>query len=142
MATLIAAASSATMVFLMLSLLAVLDIASSSTDYGALPSSLQQVPSLLCPYNCPKENETRLHIYLHQYPAWPNVPKPNEVGVIMPSQPIGFGQIYVDDWFLTSGPDPNQNIVGRAHGYHIQAGQTVTSWYTSHIFAFENNGDW
>jgi hypothetical protein len=139
MATLIAA-SSATMLFLMLSLLAVLDMTSSSTDYGALPSSLQ-VPSL-CPCNCPKENETRLHMYLHQYPAWPNVPKPNEVGVIISSQPIGFGQTYVDDWFLTSGPDPNQNIIGRAHGYHIQAGQTVTRWHTSHIFVFENNDDW
>lgn len=130
--------SSTTMLFLILLLLAVLDIA-NSTDYNAQPSLQGPLPSL-CPCNCPKENETRLQIYLHQYPAWPNVPKPNEVGVISSAQPIGFGQTYVDDWFLTKGLDPNQNIIGRAQGYHIQAGQTVTSWYTSHIFVFED--DW
>jgi hypothetical protein len=130
--------SSATMLFLVLLLLAFLDMA-NSIDYNAQPSSQWPLPSLsLC--NCPKQNETRLQMYLHQYPALPSVPKPNEVGVISSTQPIGFGQTYVDDWFLTKRPDPNQNIIGRAQGYHIQTGQTVTSWYTSHIFVFQD--DW
>lgn len=79
-------------------------------------------------------------MYLHQFPQWPNVPKPNEVNVIMTPPPIGFGQVYIDDWFLTWGRDPNGQIIGRAHGFHIQAGQAVQRWYYSHIFVFED--DW
>lgn len=89
------------------------------------------------PCECPQENEIRLHMYLHQFPAWPNVSNPNEVGVIASAQPIGFGQMYVHDWFLTIGPNPNAKIVARAQGFHLQAGQTATSWYTSHIIVFQ-----
>ncbi|OEL31247.1 hypothetical protein BAE44_0007734 [Dichanthelium oligosanthes] len=88
--------------------------------------------------DCPQEIEIRLHLYLHQFPAWPNVSNPNEVGVIGSAQPIGFGTMYVHDWFLTIGPNPNGNIVARAQGFHLQAGQTATSWYTSQIIVFQN----
>ncbi|CAL4994821.1 unnamed protein product [Urochloa decumbens] len=131
--------SFSTLLFAFLFLPAVLTTA-SLTDYNAPPSLVGPLlPPLLCPCNCPKENETRLHLYLHQLPAWPNVPNTNEVNVVM-TPSIGFGQMYVDDWFLTAGTDPNGKIVGRAHGFHIQAGQKVQSWYTSHIFEFQD--DW
>jgi hypothetical protein len=89
-------------------------------------------------YPCKCPQEMRLHLYLHQFPAWPNVSNPNEVGVIGSTQPFGFGQMYVHDWFLTVGPNPNGKIVARAQGFHIQAGQTATSWYTSHIIVFQD----
>lgn len=130
--------SSSALLFLLLLQLAVLAMA-STTGYNDQPSLQVPLPSL-CPCNCPKENETRLHMYLHQFPDRPDVPKPNEVAVISSTQPIGFGQTYVDDWFLTMGSDPNEKIIGRAQGFHIQAGQTITSWYTSHIFVFQE--DW
>ncbi|WVZ94609.1 hypothetical protein U9M48_040479, partial [Paspalum notatum var. saurae] len=132
------APSSSSFLFLLILLLSVLGMA-SSTDYNTQPSIQVPLPSL-CPCNCPKENETLLHMNLHQLPAWPNVPNPNEVAVITGGPPVGFGQTYVDDWFLTMGTDPNQKIIGRAQGYHIQASQTINSWYFSHIFVLQD--DW
>nr|CAB3499687.1 unnamed protein product [Digitaria exilis] len=32
------------------------------------------------PCECPQENEIRLQMYLHQFPAWANVTNPNEYG--------------------------------------------------------------
>jgi hypothetical protein len=46
--------------------------------------------------------------------------------------------MYVHDWILAEGPNPNENVVGRLQGFHIQAGQAFTSWYTSHIMLFQN----
>ncbi|WVZ94819.1 hypothetical protein U9M48_040663 [Paspalum notatum var. saurae] len=106
---------------------------------ASLPEKTASQP-LTWPCACIQQNETRLHMYLHQFPAWPNVANPNEVGVIGSSQPLGFGTMYVDDWILTNGPNPNEKIVGRAQGFHIQSGQTSTSWYNSHIFEFQD--DW
>ena len=67
-------------------------------------------------------------MYLHQFPAWPNVTNPNEVGAIASTQPIGFGTMYAYDWFLTLGPNPNEVIVARAQGFHLQFGQIVTHY--------------
>ncbi|KAG2538184.1 hypothetical protein PVAP13_9NG312642 [Panicum virgatum] len=46
--------------------------------------------------------------------------------------------MYAHDWFLTLGPNPNEVIVARAQGFHLQSGQTATSWYTSHIIVFQD----
>jgi hypothetical protein len=90
------------------------------------------------PCQCPTENETNLHLYLHQFPAWANVTNPNEAPITVGGPPIGFGTTYVDDWILTEGPSPYEKIIGRAQGFHLQAGQSRTSWYTSHIFVFQD----
>lgn len=87
------------------------------------------------PCECP--NEIRLQMYLHQFPAWPNVTNPNEYGMVASAQPIGFGTMYVHDWFLTLENNPNGRVVARAQGFHLQAGQRATSWYTSHIIVFQ-----
>jgi len=84
------------------------------------------------------EIETRLHMYLHQFPAWPNVPNRNEYPVISSPERIGFGQMYVHDWVLTEGPSATENVVGSAQGFHLQAGQTTSSWYTAHTFVFRD----
>jgi len=101
------------------------------------------LPSL-CPCNCPKENETHLHMNLHQLPdSWPNVPNPNELKVIIGrGSPVEFGQTKVDDWVITMGTDPNQKIVGRAHGFHMNASNDHTTyiWYISHIYELQD--DW
>ncbi|CAN6299471.1 unnamed protein product [Urochloa humidicola] len=102
----------------------------------AMASPTDKIFTYQC--DCPVENEIRLHMYLHQFPAWPNVPNPNEVAVIGSTQPLGFGQMYTHDWFLTIGPNPNERVVARAQGFHLQAGQTATSWYTSHIIVFQD----
>ncbi|KAJ1295776.1 hypothetical protein BS78_01G248300, partial [Paspalum vaginatum] len=83
------------------------------------------------PCECPKENETRMQMYLHQFRAWQNVSNPNEILAIdfTSHLPLGFGTTYVHDWILTIGPNPNENIVARAQGFHIQAGQTATSCF-------------
>ncbi|XP_006659330.1 pterocarpan synthase 1-like isoform X2 [Oryza brachyantha] len=91
-----------------------------------------------CPCKSSHENETRLRMYLHQFPAWPSVPNRNEYGVINSSEPIGFGQMYVHDWFITTGPGANENVVGRLQGYHLQASQTSTTWYTAHTMVFRD----
>lgn len=75
-------------------------------------------------------------MYLHQFPALPGVPNPNENGMVNSTQPIGFGQMYVDDWALTTGLSASENVVGRVQGFHLQAGQTSTSWYTAHTISF------
>ncbi|KAJ1267836.1 hypothetical protein BS78_07G088500 [Paspalum vaginatum] len=109
----------------------------SSVDYIAQPSSRVPLPSLgqgQC--NCPKENETSMLINLHQFPGWSNVPNPNEISVIITNKTNGFGGMVVDDWSLT---DLNGDFIGRAQGFHIQDGQTVSSWYFSHIFAFQSS---
>ncbi|KAL6623236.1 hypothetical protein ACP70R_033115 [Stipagrostis hirtigluma subsp. patula] len=129
--------SSSTMLFLFLFLLPAALATASPSDYNAQPSLHGLLPSLF-PCNCPKENETRLHMYLHQFPLWKTVPNPNEVNVVATPPPLGFGTMYVDDWFLTAGLDPNGKIIGRAPGFHIQAGQNVQSWYYSHIFQFRD----
>ncbi|KAF8722789.1 hypothetical protein HU200_021914 [Digitaria exilis] len=54
-------------------------------------------------------------------------------------QPIGFGTMYVHDWFLTVGNNPNGRVVARAQGFHLQAGQTATSWHTSQIIVFQDD---
>ncbi|TVU13873.1 hypothetical protein EJB05_37305, partial [Eragrostis curvula] len=90
------------------------------------------------PCNCPQQNETTLHMYLHQFPSWPNVTNPNEAYMTCGSAPIGFGTMIIHDWILTDGPDPNEKVFARAQGFHLQAGPTSTSWYTSHIFVFQN----
>ncbi|XP_066341974.1 pterocarpan synthase 1-like [Miscanthus floridulus] len=116
-----------TLLFLFLCPAIVLAIASPAEKTG------------LDPCVCPQENQIRMHMYLHQFPAWPNVSNPNEVGAIGSSQPIGFGTMYVHDWFLTIGPNPNETIVARVQGFHLQAGQTATSWYTSQIIVFQDD---
>jgi hypothetical protein len=121
------ATPSLTLLFLFLCPAIVLAIASPAEKTG------------LDPCVCPQEYEIRLHMYLHQFPAWPNVSNPNEVGAIASSHPIGFGTMYVHDWFLTIGPNPNEMIVARVQGFHLQAGQTTTSWYTSQIIVFQDD---
>jgi hypothetical protein len=93
-----------------------------------------------CPIvkKCSQEIETRLHLYLHQFPAQPGVPNRNEYGVINSPEPIAFGQMYVHDWVLTQGLSATENVVGHAQGFHLQAGQTTSSWYTAHTFVFRN----
>uniref|UniRef100_K4AL90 Uncharacterized protein n=1 Tax=Setaria italica TaxID=4555 RepID=K4AL90_SETIT len=61
------ATPSRSLLFLFLCLPIVLAMASSHTDKTD-------------PFPCarPEENEIRLHTYLHQFPAWPNVSNPNE----------------------------------------------------------------
>ncbi|KAL6883530.1 hypothetical protein ACP4OV_010944 [Aristida adscensionis] len=122
---------SSSLIFLFLLLPAVLAMAS--------PSKTIYCSSYPC--ECPQEKETRLHMYLHQFPAWPNVAKPNEIltqNLTNPATTGIFGTTYVHDWFLTMGPDPNEKIIGRAQGHHIQAGLAAISWYTSHIFVFQS----
>ncbi|WVZ64541.1 hypothetical protein U9M48_014041, partial [Paspalum notatum var. saurae] len=89
--------------------------------------------------DCPQPNEARFQLVLHQYPAWPNDPIPNEVNSVITTQPNNFGGLLVDDWFMT---DPNGNYLGRAQGFHIQAGQSTTSasWYFAHNFVFQSGG--
>jgi len=81
---------------------------------------------------------------LHQLPdSWPNVPNPNELKVIIGrGSPVEFGQTKVDDWVITMGTDPNQKIVGRAHGFHMNASNDHTTyiWYISHIYELQD--DW
>ncbi|EAZ06679.1 hypothetical protein OsI_28925 [Oryza sativa Indica Group] len=91
-----------------------------------------------CPCKCSQENETSLHMYLHQFPALPGVPNRNEYGMINSTEPIGFGQMYVHDWLLTIGTSANENVVGRLQGFHLQAGQTTTSWYMAHTMVFSD----
>lgn len=88
------------------------------------------------PCNCCKENETRLHMYLHQFPHLPGVPNRNEYTMVTSSEPIGFGTMIVHDWILTTGLSATENVVGRLQGFHLQAGQTTTSWYTAHTIVF------
>jgi hypothetical protein len=83
-----------------------------------------------CPYDCPPQKETHLHMYLHQFPAWANVTNPNEVA---------WQGWVADHWLLTKGPDPNNNIVGRARGFHLLTGETSKDWYISHIYVFQDN---
>ncbi|PVH34165.1 hypothetical protein PAHAL_8G160700 [Panicum hallii] len=83
-----------------------------------------------CPYDCPPQKETHLHMYLHQFPAWANVTNPNEVA---------WQGWVADHWLLTKGPDPNNNIVGRARGFHLLTGETSKDWYISHIYVFQDD---
>jgi hypothetical protein len=107
-----------------------------------LPSIVAKVniPEDIYPYpcKCSQENETRLHMYSHQFPALPGVPNRNKYGVINSPEPKGFGQMYVHDWILTAGLSATENVVGRLQGFHLQAGQTTTSWYTAHTIVFRN----
>uniref|UniRef100_A0A0E0IAL2 Dirigent protein n=1 Tax=Oryza nivara TaxID=4536 RepID=A0A0E0IAL2_ORYNI len=88
-----------------------------------------------CPCKCSQENETSLHMYLHQFPALPGVPNRNEYGVINSTEPIGFGQMYVHDWLLTTGPSANENIVGLLYF----AGSTIE---VSGLLGVKPNGQW
>ncbi|RLM70198.1 hypothetical protein C2845_PM17G06290 [Panicum miliaceum] len=90
------------------------------------------------PCRCSKENETRLHMYLHQFPHLPGVPNRNEYTMVNSSEPIGFGNMIVHDWALTAGLSATENVVGRLQGFHLQAGQTTTSWYTAHTIVFRD----
>jgi hypothetical protein len=65
------------------------------------------------PCQCPTENETNLHLYLLQFPAWGNVTNPNEAPITVGGPPIGFGTTYVHDRILTEGPNPYEKIIGR-----------------------------
>ncbi|RCV37547.1 hypothetical protein SETIT_8G072400v2 [Setaria italica] len=81
-----------------------------------------------CPYNCPPSKETHLRMYSHQFPA--SGANPNEVA---------WPGWAADHWLLTWGPDPNQNIAGRARGFHLLTGETGKDWYISHIYVFQDD---
>uniref|UniRef100_K3ZL30 Dirigent protein n=1 Tax=Setaria italica TaxID=4555 RepID=K3ZL30_SETIT len=83
-----------------------------------------------CPCDCPPPKEIQLHMSLHQFPAWGNVTNPNEVA---------WQGWAADHWLLTWGPDPNQNIAGRARGFHLLTGETSKDWYISHIYVFQDD---
>jgi len=53
-------------------------------------------------------------------------------------EPIGFGTMIVHDWVLTTGLSATENVVGRLQGFHLQAGQATTSWYTAHTIVFRD----
>ncbi|KAG2561488.1 hypothetical protein PVAP13_8KG162800 [Panicum virgatum] len=90
------------------------------------------------PCKCCQENETRLHMYLHQFPHLPGVTNRNEYTMVSSPEPIGFGTMIVHDWVLTTGLSATENVVGRLQGFHLQAGQATTSWYTAHTIVFRD----
>uniref|UniRef100_A0A0D9ZY45 Dirigent protein n=1 Tax=Oryza glumipatula TaxID=40148 RepID=A0A0D9ZY45_9ORYZ len=54
--------------------------------------------------------------------------------------PSGLGTGLIHDWSLTTGLDPNVNIVGRAQGWHIVASQSSpANWYLSQNIVFQDN---
>lgn len=110
-----------------------------------LPTFLSMAASTyydICPVECgcPDQNEVTMHLYLHQFVAGANHPNRNEEFVIASSYPNGFGTTLVDDWYLTATTNPNDNIVARAQGMHVQAGQSnANMWYTSHNIVFQDD---
>ena len=96
---------------------------------GVLAFTAPHRESYPCSYGCPAQKETHLHMYSHQFPFSQNITKPNE----QPWQ--GWA---ADHWLLTKGPDPNDNIVGQARGFHLLTGETGKDWYISHIYVFQD----
>jgi hypothetical protein len=90
------------------------------------------------PCKCSKENETRLHVYLHQFPHLPGVPNRNEYEMLNSSEPMGFGNMVVHDWVFTTGLSATENVVGRLQGFHLLAGQTTGSWYFANTLVFRH----
>ncbi|KAH7836017.1 hypothetical protein Vadar_031998 [Vaccinium darrowii] len=65
-----------------------------------------------------KEKVTKIHFYLHDTVSGKNITSFN-VTAIKPNQ---FGQINVADDPLTTGPELNSTILGRAQGIYLGAG--------------------
>ncbi|CAL5011125.1 unnamed protein product [Urochloa decumbens] len=93
------------------------------------------IPGLQC--QCPKPCEIDLHYYLHQFRARTD-PKSNEDFIVSGTNAAGFGTTIVHDWSLTTGPNATDTIVGHAQGFHMQAAQTSTIWYTTHNIIFQD----
>ncbi|XP_047064617.1 dirigent protein 22-like [Lolium rigidum] len=94
-------------------------------------------PVQICVRPCPIE--VNLHLYLHQFVAGPNHPNRNEEFLIAPANAFGFGTTLIHDWTLTRTTDPNDTLVARVQGTHIQAGTTnANSWYISQNIVFQS----
>lgn len=72
-----------------------------------------------------KEPTTRLHFYMHD-----KISNPNATAVRVAEGPqtswgpgINFGDIYVVDDLLTTGPSRSSPLVGRAQGFYAMASQ-------------------
>jgi hypothetical protein len=91
------------------------------------------------PVQCPlQRTELYMHLFLRQASAGPNL---NQAEILHPDvKPLtpGFGVTAASDWTIADGLGPNQKIVARARGFHMQTGITNTSWYTSFNMVFED----
>ncbi|KAL6888922.1 hypothetical protein ACP4OV_009948 [Aristida adscensionis] len=96
--------------------------------------TIQMEEGLIC---CAQESVLRLVLYLHQFNA--SGPDRNEEVVVHSNYVHRFGLIIADDWILTPSSDPNDIIVARAQGLHMQAGQKEDNqWYKSFNLVFED----
>ncbi|EAZ20385.1 dirigent protein 2-like [Oryza sativa Japonica Group] len=112
---------------------------------GTMIIILAMLPAILtmadpyCDCDCPQQCEVKLHYYLHQFRAGANHPNRNEEFVTS-GGPSGLGAGLIHDWSLTTGLDPNVNIVGRAQGWHIVASQSSpANWYLSQNIVFQDS---
>ncbi|CAL5039909.1 unnamed protein product [Urochloa decumbens] len=94
-----------------------------------------------------QESVLRLVLYLHQFNA--SGPNRNEEVVVHTNHVHRFGTIIADDWVLTPTSDPNDTIVGRVQGLHMQAGQKEgNQWFAGSTLQVmgrttaERNGEW
>ncbi|KAJ3705521.1 hypothetical protein LUZ61_009226 [Rhynchospora tenuis] len=87
------------------------------------------------PANPPQYNELYCHLYLHHTPLEPNR---DQVAIIEPKLNNSFGTLVVNDWPLYDGLGPNAKLIGRAQGFHLQAGMKSQHWYNSFSIVFED----
>ncbi|CAN6237782.1 unnamed protein product [Urochloa humidicola] len=106
-------------------------------DIGYLVDQLEETEKDTIQMEEHQESVLRLVLYLHQFNA--SGPNRNEEVVVRTNYVHRFGTIIADDWVLTPTSDPNDTIVGRVQGLHMQAGQKEDNqWYTSFNLVFED----
>lgn len=127
-----------------ISLLTSANITTMGSLCGTMIIILAMLPAILtmadpyCDCDCPQQCEVKLHYYLHQFRAGADHPNRNEEFVTS-GGPSGLGAGLIHDWSLTTGLDPNVNIVGRAQGWHIVASQSSpANWYLSQNIVFQD----
>jgi hypothetical protein len=96
-------------------------------------------PVQTCVRPCP--SEVSLRLYLHQFVAGPDHPNRNEEFLNFTTYDFGFATTIIHDWTMTTTTNPNDTLIARVQGTHIQAGTTkFNSWYISQNIVFQSGG--
>ncbi|CAI9260013.1 unnamed protein product [Lactuca saligna] len=91
-----------------------------------------------------QEKVTKLHFYFHDIvsgnsPTAMRVAKPTGYTGLVNTL-TGFGSVVMADDMLTSGPEPNSTVVGRAQGFYASASMEDIGFLMTMNFAF-SDGD-
>ena len=91
-----------------------------------------------------QEKVTKLHFYFHDIVSGSNptamrVAKPTSYTGLVNTL-TGFGSVVMADDMLTSGPEPNSTVVGRAQGFYASASMEDIGFLMTMNFAF-SDGD-